>query len=695
MFRKTIILCSILGIIVGCKSKKEAPKTAVKQATETAPQGLTIPMTYGYDRTLLNEGINPCDDFYEYAAGGWLEQNPRPDTESRWSTFNLLDKENKAKLRNLLNELSSADYAEKGTPAQQTSDLYQGFLHTEMAESLGLDPLKETFAAIDNAKDLRELPQLLATLKQLGITSIFSMYVSIDAKNSQRNALYFGQGGLGLPDRDYYTKQDSASKSILKDYEEYVAKMLTLANVREASKRAKEIVALETLLANNSLTRTESRDPDKTYNEFKFSDFSETYNYFNWKAFIDACNLIKVNTVIVSNPRFYDGLKTILPRTNMETWRAYFKFHTLNNFANVLPDRFFEQNFTFYQTRLSGIKTMKTREERAIDLVNNQLGEPLGQIFVQNYFSESSKEMVSQMVEFLREAFRLRISELEWMSETTKEKALGKLEAFTYKIGYPEKWKDYSEVVIEREHVLKSVSNIAKFRFREMVNKLHEPIDKTEWGMSPQTVNAYYSPSRNEIVFPAGILQPPFFHPNADIALNYGGIGAVIGHEFSHGFDDKGSKYDAEGNLKNWWTDEDRSAFEKKTEAIVNQFNEYEPLPGHRINGALTQGENIADNAGLTMAYIALQLHHQKRGFISEPEDGFNWKQRFFLSWANVWVNHITDAELKKRLVTDSHSPGKYRVNGPLSQLAEFQDAFDCEPKSKMNTQANSPVRIW
>ncbi|MDP2187431.1 MAG: M13 family metallopeptidase [Sphingobacteriaceae bacterium] len=655
------------------------------------------PLASGIPRENLDLSTTPCENFYQYAAGGWMKANPMPETESRWGSFNKLAKQNDEKIKVILDRLAKGSSpVAKGSPEQLVGDFYRSALDTAALERLGTKPVQPYLAKIDALKDKKDLMKLLGELRPAGFGGFFSFYVGLDAKNSQINIVNLGQGGLGLPDRDYYLKTDAPSLEIQKAYVAYMTRLFKLAGVSQADNAASRVYAIEMQLAQASMSRVERRDPDKTYNKYSYADFSKdpALGYLKWQDFFAASATPDFKELVVGQVEFIKSLQPLIEKSSLTELKNYLKWSVLNSSAGMLTSNFEKAQFGFYQTTLSGTTVMKPRWERAVSLTNGSLGEVLGQLFVKEHFSKEAKAKVSEMVEHLRYAFKTRIEALDWMSETTKAEALVKLAAFEYKIGYPDKWKDYSKVDIRAGRLFENVVNTRRHGFAEMVAKIGQPVDKTEWGMTPQTVNAYYSPSRNEIVFPAGILQPPFYDPEAEDAVNYGGIGAVIGHEFSHGFDDKGSKYDASGNLSNWWTEEDRTQFEARTGKIVAQFNGYEVLEGININGSLTQGENIADLAGLTMAYYAY-IHAKEGQDIGAEIEGYTWQQRFFLGWAQVWAQNISEKELRKRIITDSHSPGEYRVRGPLANMPEFWEAWGCTPGQGMVAPQEVQVKIW
>ncbi len=653
----------------------------------------------GYDKQNLDTSADPCQDFYTYAIGGWQKNNPIPSTESRWGAFNILAKQNEDRITHILTDLqNSKQKFAKGTPEQQVRDYYSSALDSASRNANGMKPIQVQLNALEACKSHQELMDLLAIWQQDGIGKFFGFYVSTDAKNSDQNVLHLSQSGLHLPDVDYYLKEDSANTAIRAAYLEHLTTMLGYTKMNRDANReeAKSILMLEKEIAAISMTRTQRRDPDKTYNKFTKKKFLEAFPGLDWKRYFEKSEMPEWDEVIVGQTEFLSKAIELWNDRPLEVWKSYFRWELTSEHAGVLSLDLEADQFAFYSGVLRDVKEMKPFDERAMKKVNGNLGELVGALFVKKHFSEASKKQVSLMVEEIREVFRERIAKLDWMSDTTKEKALEKLNAFKYKIGYPDEWKDYSSVEIKPNALFANEQALGRFRYKLMMDKLGKPVDRKEWGMTPQTVNAYYSSSKNEIVFPAGILQPPFFDPEAEDALNYGGIGAVIGHEFSHGFDDKGSKFDALGNLNNWWTEGDQVRFTERTNKIVEQFNGYEVLPGVHINGSMTQGENIADLAGLTLAFYALEKHYGANSPKGKGKDGFTWQQRFFLGWSLVWAQNMKEQELRNRILTDPHSPGRYRVIGPLSNLEEFWNAFDCKEGNPMvDKKPETRVVIW
>jgi predicted metalloendopeptidase len=505
------------------------------------------------------------------------------------------------------------------------------------------------------------------------------------------NTVYAGQSGLNLPDRDYYLNDNPKFQDIRSSYKDHINKMMEMAG--DSSSPGQAILDLETAIAQISWSRLERRDPNKRYNKKNLIDWDNSLSIIDVQSILTNRGFGAFDTIIVSQPSFFESLNSLLENQPVSAWKSYMKWNVVSSFASYLNQSMVEERFSFYSKKLRGTQMMKPREERVFSVINGSLAEPLGKLFVKSYFDEESKQYMSNMIENLRSAYRERINDLSWMSAETKEKALKKLNAFTYKIGYPDEWRDYSELAIKANSYVQNIIQVRKFGYNRMLEKLGKPVDKSEWYMSPQMVNAYYSSSNNEIVFPAGILQPPFFHKTFDHAINYGGIGAVIGHEFSHGFDDQGSKFDWDGNLNSWWTEEDRAKFDELAQKLGEQYDSYSPVEGMNVNGKMTMGENIADLGGVTLAYNALQLEY-KDG-TPEDIDGFSWQQRFFLGWANVWKGNIKEEEMINRLKSDVHSPAEYRVLGPLVNFEPYYKAFGTCETGSMYKPDTSRIAIW
>jgi putative endopeptidase len=662
--------------------------TQKNPATEQSPEDKRA----GFCLKSMDQEQDPKNDFYHYANGIWLRDNPVPSTESAWGSFLVLRDQNEAILKSILEKVSNTKN-EKGSIHQKVGDFYLMAMDTQKTEKEGIKPIEADLFKIKNIKSRNELPALTANFHSKGISPFFNFYVNQDAKNSEQYISYATQGGLGLPDRDYYFETDEKSIEIRKAYIDHIQKTFELLKYKDASKRAASIMKTETALAEASMKRAELRNMDLLYNKISYSQLKELSPSFNWDVYTQEIGMKPIEEVIVLQPNFYKAFNEIIQNTEIEDLKTYYTWNLIRSTSSRLNKKFEENSFTFYGTVLNGTKVMKPRWQKSLNATNDNLGEALGQLYVAQAFSLELKEKVNIMVDNLIIAFRERINQLEWMSDSTKHKAIVKLGAFDKKLGYPDKWKDYSTLEIEQTSYVDNVFRVRKFEHQRMVNKLGKPIDRTEWGMSPQTVNAYYSSSKNEIVFPAAIMQPPFFNPEADDAVNYGSMGAVIGHEITHGFDDQGSKYDGKGNLNNWWSDEDKEKFKARTKILESQFNAFEGMDGFFVNGALTLGENIADLGGLSVAYYAYK--NALKGQEGPVINGFTAEQRFFLGWAQVWKINMTPEYLRNMLLTNPHSPGKYRVLGPLSNMPEFYRAFDVKEGNQMYKTEQERAKIW
>jgi putative endopeptidase len=645
------------------------------------------------DPANMDLSVRPGDNFFYYANGAWLKKNAIPASETRWGSFNELQENNYKALHELLEQAASDEGAEHNSPTWKVGAFFRSGMNSDAINAAGLKPLQPSLDRISEIKDVAGLLKEIAYEQTQGIAPLFSFYVAPDDKNVTVMIPQLFQGGLGMPDRDYYFKEDARTQKIRQAYRHYLVNMLTLMREKEPAKAADGIFHLETSLAKASMTRVEMRDPYKLYNKFNLQDFSGKTPGIDWERMFQMMHVKGQREVIVGQPEFFHLVATELKETPLETWKAYLKFHLVNDMAPYLSEKFDEMRFNFYGTTVRGQEEQKARWKRVLSVVDGSVGELLGQMYVEKNFKPEAKKRMLALVNNLQETYADRIKRLDWMSDATKTKALGKLGAFMKKIGYPDKWKNYSELNIVDNDYVANILAASAFEYNYNINKLGRPVDKTEWGMTPPTVNAYYNPAFNEIVFPAGILQYPFFEFSADDAVNYGGIGAVIGHEMTHGFDDQGRQYDAEGNLKDWWTEDDAKKFEAKTNVVVKQFNSYTVLDTVHLNGELTLGENLADLGGLAIAYEA--FHKTEQGKSKEKIDGFTPDQRFFLSWAQVWRANTRPEELTARNLTDPHSPSMWRCNGPLSNMPEFYAAFNVKPGDKMYRPANERAKVW
>jgi putative endopeptidase len=661
--------------------------------------GITLaqaPLGSGIDLQYVDRTVRPQDDFYRYVNGKWLASTNIPADKGSYGSFEKLVDDVQDQLRAIVERLlRSADTAD--ADQQKIADLYASFMDEAALEHEPLKPLETEFAGVEALQDKAQIPALIAHLNRIGVAAPYTPQVHQDAKDSTRYVFDLGQDGLGLPDRDYYLQSDARLKQIRALYRTHVERMLSLAGDKLAAREAQQILRLETALARIQWTKVENRDPVKTYNKFEFARLTTLAPGYNWPAYLTGSGVQgRTDYLIVSQPSYISGLSRLMQRTSISVWRSYFRWRLLDEFAPYLSKKFVDENFAFEGTAVSGTEQNKPRWKRGLDLVNVSMGEGLGRLYVAGYFPPEAKARMDQLVQNLLAAYAADVDSLGWMEPATAQKAKEKLDQFTVKIGYPVKWRDYSQLKIERGDLLGNVMRAQEFEYQRNLNKLGQPIDRTEWDMSPQTVNAYYDPEKNEIVFPAAILQPPFFNVHADDAANYGGIGAVIGHEISHGFDDQGSQYDGHGNLLSapgWFTAADLDRFKARTHALVEQYSKYAPVPGYPINGELTLGENIADNSGLAIAYKAYRL---ALGTASAPViDGLSGDQRFFMGWAQVWRGKTRDRQAIKWIKTDPHSPDEIRGLVPEMNQAAFVEAFEVKSGDRMYLAPGQRVTLW
>ena len=566
-------------------------------------------------------------------------------------------------------------------------------MDVETLNELGAKPIQSDLESINALDSYESVAEYFAHMSRMSTSIPFGFYVYPDAKDPQTNAMYVSQSGLGLPDREYYLSDEDKFKEFRTAYVEYISDVMEMAGVDNAKAAAERVLELETKLAEAQWTRVESRNADKTYNKMTASEVDELLGSFDFARYLKAADLNDVDNMIVSQPSYFEKLGEMFTDVDLQTWKDYLSFKVINDAASILSEDFSDRRFAFYGTTLRGIPEQEPRWKRGVDATNSVLGEVLGQVYVKEYFPPEAKEKMEGLIENLRAAYADSIQDLDWMTDETKEKALEKLAKFDPKVGYPNEWRDYSDLDISSTDLVGNYKAYAEFNYNEEIEKIGGPVDEEDWGMTPQTVNAYYSPVRNEIVFPAGILQPPFFDMNAEMAVNYGGIGAVIGHEMGHGFDDQGSKYDGEGNLNSWWTDADREAFDKRGKALSAQYSAYEPIEGVNINGDLTLGENIGDLAGLTIAYKAYMKSLD--GEQAPVMDGFTGPQRVFIGWAQVWRGKYREDAIRQQVLSDPHSPAEYRVNGTVVNVPAFYEAFDVKPGDELYVAPENRVTIW
>ena len=675
---KRIIMASAIAAMTlsGCNQGKEAGKPAIDLAN--------------FDNT-----VSPAEDFYQYACGGWMAANPLTPEYARFGIFDQLDKENQEKLKALIEELNSKPQ-EEGSVGDKISTLYALGLDMEKRNADGAAPVKEQLAAIDAITDIDGLSAVAARMHMETSSPFFSFYIGADEKNSTMNLLQFNQGGLSMGDRDYYLLQDENSVKIRNAYREYVNTLFTLAGYSEAdaAKAADAVLRFETGIAETSVDRNALRDVHKNYNKMSLKEFVRKYDFLNWDIFFKEVGIRNSTELNAGQLPFFKGLTRLMKKTSIEDLKAYLSFKLLNSASNYLSEDFVNANFEFFGKTVQGREELQPLWKRSLSVVNRSLAEAFGQMYVEKYFPASSKEKMLEMVANLQTALGERIEALEWMSDETKAKAQEKLGTFIVKVGYPDTWKDYTALEIKEDSYWANICRANVFSHNEMMKDEGKPVDRTQWGMSPQTVNAYYNPTTNEICFPAAILQPPFFNPDADDAVNYGGIGVVIGHEMTHGFDDQGRNYDKDGNLSAWWTKKDEEKFNEKAQVLVDQYDRIVVLDTLHADGRYTLGENIADQGGLLISYQAYMntLEGKER---PADIDGFTHEQRFYLGYANLWAQNVRPQEIIRRTKTDVHSLGKWRVNGALRNIDGFYEAFGIKEGDAMYMAPEERINIW
>ncbi len=669
---------------------------AAPAATPAASAAPAIPAAVsGIATEYIDASVRSQDDFFLHLNGRWLKTTEIPADKSSWGSFAKLRDDTQPQLRAIIEGAAADSHKTAGSVEQKIGDFYASFMDEKTVDSLGIKPLQGELAKIAAIKNKKQIAATIAHLNAIGVSTPYAYVIHQDAKDSTKYVADLNQSGLGMPDRDYYLKADDKKLAEARaKYLLHIEKMLTLAGDKAPAANAKAIVALETELAKVQWTKVENRDPVKTYNKIELSRLAALAPGYDWKTYLHDTGIgAKVSYLIVSQPSYISGFNKVLQNTALSTWKAYFQWQVIREFAPLLSKPYVDENFAFYGTTLSGVTEMRPRWKRGVSAVEDAMGEAIGKVYVAKYFPAERKARMEALVGNLLAAYKQSIDTLDWMSPATKKEAQAKLAKFTPKIGYPNKWRDYSKLTVSANDLVGNVIRANTFAQNFELAKLGQPIDRDEWGMTPQTVNAYYNPELNEIVFPASILQPPFFDAKADDAVNYGAIGAVIGHEISHGFDDQGAQYDGDGNLRDWWTKQDHANFEAKTKMLVAQYNAFSPLPGYNVNGALTLGENIADNSGLAIAYKAykISLHGKPAPVI----DGLTGDQRLFMGWGQVWRSKMRDPQQIVQIKTDPHSPGQFRANGTLRNQPGFYEAFGVKEGDKMYLAPKDRVIIW
>jgi len=658
------------------------------------------PKNPGIDLELMDKSVKPGDDFFRYVNGTWFDKTQIPADKTRWGSFDELRQNTDKDALAILKAAAADKKLDPKSDQAKAVNVYKTYMDTIYRNKIGITPLKPYLSKINAVKTIADVNKLLIEMEPQGGLGFYGIGVGSDAKNSNRNVVYLGLGSLGLPDRDYYVSDDKDSKEKREKYVLHVARMLQFLGVKPADAKiqAEKVLALETEMARPRLDRVERRDRRKTYNPMTVADLQKLTPSVNWNSYIEGVGIGKIDSLIVSQPKYMTALEDIFKANKVEDWKAYMRWTLINKATGVLTTDIETANWEFYSKTLTGALKQRPREERALQVVNGTVGEALGKLYVEQKFPAEAKAKAKAMIENVFLAFENRINNLPWMTPDTRKGAIEKLRKSTVKIGYPDKWKDYSKLEIkgveQGGNYYENMKNVSRWGFAENIADLKKPVDKTKWGMSPQTVNAYFNPSYNEIVFPAAILQPPFYDYKADDAVNYGGIGAVIGHEISHGFDDSGSRYDADGNLKNWWTEDDLKQFTGLGGALAAQYSALEPLPGTFVDGKFTLGENIGDLGGVNAAYDGLQIALKKSGKTTLI-DGYTPEQRFFISWATIWRSKMRDEAIKNQVKTDPHSPGMYRAYVPLQNVDTFYQAFNITEGQKLYVKPENRVKIW
>ena len=674
------------------KSTTQATNIMEKNSTETKKEE---PKEMGLDLASMDKSVRPQDDFYNYVNGTWMKTAKIPSDKSTWGSFNKLAEDTDNNSMTILNNLLKEQYP-AGSEGKKIQDLYATYMDMNKRNADGINPIKADIAKIDAIKNIKDLQNYLVEATKNGENTLYAWGVDADMKDSKMNAVYLGNPELGLG-RDYYQKVNPKNTETLEKYTEYVGAMLQVLGNKSPEKTAKNIVDFEKKIANTYLNNEQIRDATLQYNPATMAQLKQMVKNVNLADYLKKVG-VTTDKVIIGEKKFFEKFDSLINEKNIPIIKEYMKFHLLSNSASYLTQDLDQKKFEFYGKYLNGQQEQRALDKRAYQLINGSLGEAFGKLYVEKYFSPEAKNQMVELIDYLKKSFGYHIEHLNWMSDTTKKRALEKLNKFTVKVAYPDKWKDYSKLNILSEaqggSLYKNLQNITEWQYQKDLDKVGKAVDKSEWGMTPQTVNAYYNPLNNEIVFPAAILQPPFFNPLADAAVNFGGIGAVIGHEITHGFDDSGAQFDADGNLVDWWTPEDKANFEKATQALAAQYSEYEPVKGTKVNGTFTNGENIADLGGVNIAFDALQMYlkdHGNPGTIS----GYSQDQRFFLSWATVWRTLSSEKYMQNQVKTDPHSPGYFRSFGPLVNTDAWYKAFNVQPGDQHYKAPEQRVKIW
>lgn len=688
IFSKIIPIACSGALLMSCSNMKQSKSevTASESGSNNKGKAVTINVNY------LDKSVRPQDDFFQFANGTWVKNNPIPSTESRWGSFNELERSNMTKLTAIMEDLSQN---KKGESLEASlGNYYVSFMDMDKRNQLSWQAIASDLDAVKNLKSTQEIAGLVANQHKNGVRGLFSFYVSQDLKEIKSNITYLEQGGLGLPNKNYYSDVDK--QSIVEQYGKHIVKsfMLIGYDKKQASKAAKNIIEIESKMASGMMSPAELRIPEDSYNKMSMEEFKNLMPNFNFELYLKEIGSMSFSDLIVGQPKYIRLLNELLIKQPLDSWKDYFSWKVIRSFSPNLGEDFMKENFAFYQTVMTGKTVDKPMNEKAInEITNMSIGEILGKSFVEKHYSKESQERVNQMVDNLLLAFEERINGLSWMTPPTKKEALVKLHSIGRKLGFPNKWEKFEGLKLTRDAYVENIKRCNQWDVAKNLSELNEMVDREKWGMPAHMINAYYHPLLNEIAFPAGIMQAPFFDVNAEDAVNYGGIGMVIGHEFTHGFDDMGSKFAADGSFTNWWSEEDRKLFEERTQLLGNTFAGFCPIDGHCVNPDLTMGENIADLGGITLAYYAYKKTDEYKS--GKKIDGYTPSQRFFISFAQLWKINYTEAEMKNRIANDPHSPGMYRVNGPLMNCPEFFEAFDVKEGDKMRNSETKISKIW
>jgi putative endopeptidase len=684
--KKALLALSVAIAVGAC--------TPAQQSTETMPIAAEqkVAMKSGILTQNMDLSVRPGDNFFNYVNGTWLKTTEIPADKASYGNFAILADEAQEHVKAIIDTASQGDYA-AGSDEQKVGDMYSSYMNIDNRNKVGVKPLKSEFDKIAEITNYDQLVEYFAYSVKYGYATPVSFFQYADFKSPNDYALYAWQAGIGLPDREYYFKEDEDGKKILAAYQAHIEKMFTLAGLEDGAKNAEMLLALETRIAQQHMKKEQARNWAENYDKLSMDELRALMPNFNWNVFIKASGFEMPETMIIMQNDFLAGIDKVIAETSLDDWKSFLQWGVINSSAGSLNMAMDKANFDFYSTVLYGVEEQRPMWRRATGLLNSTLGEVIGKVYVKQHFPPEAKQRMQVMVDNLISAYQVSIKDLDWMTDETRIQALEKLSKFTVKIGYPDKWKDYSALEVSDNDLFGNLRNAANVTYAEELAKQGKPVDKTEWGMTPQTVNAYYNPTANEIVFPAAILQPPFFDLEAEDAVNYGGIGAVIGHEIGHGFDDAGSTFDGDGVLRNWWTDTDREEFKTRTAKLVEQYNEFEPLEGIFVNGEFTLGENIGDLGGISIALRAYQMSLD--GQASPILDGFTGEQRVFLGFAQVWAGKYRDEALKSQINTDPHSPAQFRANGAVRNVPEFYKAFDVKPTDALYLPEEERVKIW